>query len=86
MSYSGSEFQTDATRTARSLHLAYRRCTYLLSRWYSGINAQFPAETYPDLNNLMSRVAELKADYEDNSNAKLNTVMKLSDLQLPGDA
>lgn len=86
MAYSSGDFSSDATKTARTLHLAYRRCEYLLDRWYAGMNTEFPSETNPALNNLMNRVAELVADYEATSNAKLNTVMAVSDLTLPGDA
>jgi len=50
------------------------------------MNSQFPSDKYPEVNNLMNRVAELKADYEESGNAKLNTVMAMSDLHLPGDA
>jgi len=85
MAYGTSNFNDDATRTARTLHLAYRRCKFLLDRWYGGMNTEFPAETFPAINNLMNRVAELTADYEATSNAKLNTVMAVSDLSLPGD-
>lgn len=85
MSYDPATFQADATKTARTLHLSFRRCQYLLSRWYAGMNTEFPAETHADLNNLMNRVSELVTDYEANSNAKLNTVMAQSDLTLPGD-
>ena len=85
MSYGPGDFDPDAVRTARTLHLAYRRCKYLLDRWWGGINAAFPIETHPELNNLMTRVSELVADYEANSNAKLNTVMAKSDLTLPGE-
>jgi len=85
MSYSTAAFDTDAIRTARTMHLAYRRCKYLLDRWWSGINALFPVETYPELNNLMSRVSELVADYEADTNSKLNTILLKSDLTLPGD-
>jgi len=85
MAYSGGDFQADATKTARTLHLAYRRCAYLLDRWYAGQNADFPIGTFPDLNNLMNRVSEFTTDYEAASNAKLNTVMAVSDLTLPGD-
>ena len=86
MAYSNGEFESDALKVARVLHLSYRRCEYLLDRWYSGMNTQFPAETYPALNNLMNRVAEKVADYDADSSAKLNTVLAISDLQLPGDA
>lgn len=85
MAYSNADFENDAVRTARSLHMAYRRCTFLIARWYGGMNAEFPVGTHPDLNNLMSRVAEMKTDYEATSSAKLNTVMAVSDLTLPGD-
>ena len=87
MAYSTGDFDADAARTARSLHLAFRRCQYLLSRWYSGLNSSYPNEGGGiPMNNLMSRVAEMVADYEATSNAKLNTVMAMSDLVLPGDA
>lgn len=86
MAYGTGEFQQDAEKTARSLHLAFRRCEYLLDRWWSGMNTSFPnsGATVP-MNNLMNRVAEMVADYEASSNAKLNTVMGMSNLQLPGD-
>lgn len=81
-SYGTGEFSGDAEKCARTLHLAYRRCEYLLARWYSGINT----ETWDDATtNLMSRVAELVTDYDANGSAKLNTVMAKSNLQLPGD-
>jgi hypothetical protein len=86
MAYSNSAFEEDAVKVARVLHLSFRRCEYLLDRWYAGANTAFPAETYADLNNLMNRVAEMVSDYEASSNAKLNTVLAVSDLQLPGDA
>lgn len=86
MAYSSGEFEADAVTTARTLHIAYRRCQFLLNRWWAGMNTEFPVEQHPAINNLMSRVAELVADYEANSNAKLNTVMAKSDLKLPGDA
>jgi hypothetical protein len=81
MSY--GNFETDAVKTARTLHLTYRRCEYLLARWYSGINN---SQTWDDATtNLMSRVAELVDDYDANGSAKLNTVLAKSDLSLPGD-
>ncbi len=83
MSYSKSDFEADAVKVARTLHLAYRRCEFLLARWYSGINAEFDSDA--TMGNLMNRVVELTADYEANGSAKLNTVMAKSDLSLPGD-
>ena len=87
MAYSTGDFETDAVATARTLHLAFRRSQFLLARWFAGMNTEFPNSggTVP-MNNLMSRVSELITDYEATSNAKLNTVMALSDLKLPGDA
>jgi len=86
MVYSTSEFSEDAVITAKTLHIAYRRCRYLLDRWYSGMNTEFPNEGATiAMNNLMNRVSELVADYEATSNAKLNTVMAMSNLTLPGD-
>lgn len=87
MAYSTGEFEADAARVARSLHLAYRRCRYLQDRWYSGLNAGFPNEGGGiPMNNLMNRVGELVTAYEADTNAKLNTVLAMSDLVLPGDA
>lgn len=87
MSYSKGEFEEDAKRTARTLHLAYRRSKYLLDRWWSGLNSDFPnSGDTVSMNNLMNRVSELVSDYEASSSAKLNTVLAKSDLTLPGDA
>lgn len=86
MAYGPGEFEQDAVKTARSLHLAFRRSQYLLTRWYSGMNSYFPNENDGiPMNNLLSRVAELVADYEANGNARLNTVLGMSNLTLPGD-
>jgi len=50
------------------------------------MNTEFPNEGATiAMNNLMNRVSELVADYEATSNAKLNTVMAMSNLTLPGD-
>jgi len=80
--YSVSEFEQDAATVAATLHLAYRRCQFLLPRWYSGINNEI---SDPATINLMSRVAEMVADYEAEGSAKLNTVLAKSNLSLPGD-
>ena len=82
-----SSFDVDAVVVARTMHLAYRRSKFLLDRWYNGANTEHPNEGGGiPVNNLMNRVAELVADYEASSNAKLNTVLAMSDLSLPGDA
>ena len=86
MAYLNSDFATDAEVVARTLHLAYRRAKFFLDRWWGGMNAEYPNEGDGiPMNNLASRVAELVADYQANSNAKLNTVMAMSNLSLPGD-
>lgn len=86
--YSASDFSTDAQVTARTMHLAYRRAKFLLDRWWAGgQSAHFPNEGDGiAMNSLMNRVAELVADYEAGGNAKLGTIMVMSNLQLPGDA
>ena len=86
MGFSTGDFQSDAEKTARTLHVAYLRAKYLLTRWYAGMNTQFPNEGDGiPMNNLMNRVSELVTDYEANSSAKLNTVMAMSNVTLPGD-
>lgn len=82
MAYSTGEFTEDATVLARTLHLAYRRAQFVLARWYAGMNAEI---TDPALALLMSRAEEIIADYDANGHAKLNTVLAVSDLRLPGD-
>ena len=86
MPYSTGNFQSDAEKTARTLHVAYLRAKYLLTRWYAGMNTEFPNEgDGVAMNNLMNRVSELVTDYEASSSAKLNTVMAMSNVTLPGD-
>ncbi len=79
MSYSSSDYAEDTIKTARAMHLAYRRAQYLLARWHSGMNAGADEQT----TNIAVRCAELVADMEDNGNAKLNTILAVSDLKLP---
>ena len=86
MAYSTGDFENDAAKAARTLHVAYLRAKYLLGRWYAGMNTEFPNSGGTiKHNNLMNRLSELVADYEANSSAKLNTVMEMSDVTLPGD-
>lgn len=86
MAYSTGNFQSDAEKTARTLHVAYLRAKYLLTRWYAGMNTEFPNEgDGVAMNNLMNRVSELVADYEANGSGKLNTVLAMSNVTLPGD-
>ena len=83
MAYVTSDFANDATKGASTMHLAYRRAKYLLDRWYSGFDVQFQDNTAMTL--FMARCEEIVEDYEATGQAKLNTVMALSDLTLPGD-
>lgn len=86
MSYGKSEFEHDAEVAARTLHLSYRRNKYLLDRWYGGCNALFPNEgDGVPMNDFMNRVLEQTADYAALGQAKLNTIMAISNLTLPGD-
>lgn len=79
MSYSSSDYQADTVKLARAFHLTYRRAQYLLARWYSGYNVGADEAT----TNIAVRASEFVADMEANGNAKLNTVLAVSDLKLP---
>lgn len=79
MSYSSSDYQADTVKVARAIHLAYRRAQYLLARWYSGFNIGADEATSA----IAVRASELVADMEANGNAKLNTILAVSDLTLP---
>jgi hypothetical protein len=81
--YSTSDFTNDAKVTARVMHLAYRRASYLLDRWNAGMSSALGSNA--DAVNLMARVQEMVTNYEANSSAKLNHILKVSDLTLPGD-
>ena len=86
MGYSASEFEQDAAKAARTLHAAYLRAKYLQSRWFSGVNAEFPNSGGTiKHNDLMNRLGEIVTDFEASGNAKLNTILALSDITLPGD-
>lgn len=82
---------SDVQTQAKTLHLAYRRAKFILERWNSGLNTQItndateyvPGITGIQINNLINRCVEFVADYEDGASAKLNTVLALSDLELP---
>jgi len=82
MPYSTSDFDQDVVKAARTLHLSYRRAQFVVDRWFSGFNVGADNDT----TNLVVRCTEIIADFEANGNAKLNTVLAKSDLQLPGDA
>jgi len=82
MSYAQGDFNADAVTVARDLHVTYNRCVMLLARWYNGFNL---TTTDPAVTLLMSRVEEMTDDYQANGSAKLNTVLAVSDLKLPGD-
>lgn len=81
MSYSTSDFDGDVVTLARTLHLAYRRAQFVVDRWFSGFNVGADEAT----TNVVVRATELIADYQAGGNAKLNTILFKSDLELPGD-
>lgn len=83
MAYTDADFLDDAAATARCFDLAYVRAQRLLNRWFNGFNQAFPSSTFPDLNNLMSVLQSHVQDHQKSGNAKLNTVLKFSDLRLP---
>jgi hypothetical protein len=91
MTYNSNDMIVDAQTAAKTMHLAYRRAKFILERWFSGLNAEIPnnaTEVFPgitgaEVTSLITRCSELVADYEAGSNAKLNTIIQLSDLKLP---
>lgn len=91
MTYNSNDLVIDAQTAAKTLHVAYRRAKFVLERWFSGINAEIPnnsTEVFPgitgaELTSLITRCSELVADYEAGGNAKLTTIIQLSDLKLP---
>lgn len=91
MAYSQSDLVTDVQTSARTMHLSYRRAKFVLERWFSGLNADIdndateyaPGITGAEITNIITRCSELVADYEAGTNAKLNTILQLSDLALP---
>lgn len=83
VSYDVGSIPTDMTNLARVLHRAYVFGKYCLLRWWGGINSEMTAKDFPTENNFMNRVAELVQDYEKDNNAKLNTIVVLSDFRLP---
>jgi hypothetical protein len=90
MAYSLADFVSDTVRAARVKHLAYHRDQFLLARWYAEFSAQVPNDTTviadgltgQEITNIMVRATENIADMEANGNAKLNTVLAVSDLPL----
>jgi len=90
MVYSLDDFVRDTVRDARSKHLAYLRDKYLLSRWFAEFSSQVPNDatvvaeglTGQKITNIMVRALENTGDMEANDNAKLNTVLAVSDLPL----
>ena len=91
MTYNSNDMIIDAQTAAKTMHLSYRRAKFILERWFSGLDAGIPndaTEVFPgitgaEVTSLITRCSELVADYEAGSNAKLNTIIQLSDLKLP---
>ena len=90
MAYTQSEFIEDVVRGARAHHLAYERGRFLIARWNAEFSAVIPndaTEVAPGLTGvevtaIITRCIEQTADMEANGNAKLNTVLAVSDLPL----
>lgn len=85
MIYTRQDMEDDLKAAARALHLAYQRAKYARQRWYSGISNEFIFENDVEFFNMMNRIDELVSDMENTNNAKLNTVLAVSDLKLPRD-
>jgi len=90
MAYTQSEFIEDVVKGARSLHVSYERSRFLIARWYAEYSGTIPNDatevapgiTGAEITNVIVRCSELKADMEASTNAKLNTVLAVSDLPL----
>lgn len=90
MAYGLTEFIDDVVRGARAQHLAYERGTFLIARWFAEFSAQVPNDatevapgiTGTQVTNVIVRCLENKEDMEDSGNAKLNTILQVSDLPL----
>jgi len=91
MAYNEADLGNDLFNTGETMHLAYRRAKFLLDRWNSGMSDAVQNDTTEyydgvtgiDIHNFINRCSELVTDYETNTSAKLNTVLKLSNLTLP---
>ena len=92
MAYTQSGFIEDVVRGARAHHLAYERGRFLLARWFAEFSATIPNDatevapglTGAEITNLIVRCSEQTEDMQANGNAKLNTVLAVSDLPLGG--
>ena len=90
MAYTRSEFIQDVVRGARAHHLAYERGRFLIARWYAEFSGSIPNDatevapglTGAEITNIIVRCSEQKADMEAAGNAKLNTILAVSDLPL----
>ena len=86
MAYDINDLQDDMVSVAKALHLSYRRCKCVTDRWNSGLSDQVPnSGATAKYHTLMTRVGEFVASFESNNNAKLNQILALSNLKLPGD-
>jgi len=83
--YTKQDMEADLRAAARALHLAYRRAAFARQRWYAGAGNEFDFGADQPYFGAMNRLDELVADMEAGNNAKLNTVLAVSDLKLPGD-
>jgi len=93
MAYTSTNLVTDAVRFATQEHLAYSRAKFVVARWNSGLSAEIPNDgtdvgegvTGAQVWLGITRAQELIADLEANSNAKLNTILALSNVTLPSE-
>lgn len=92
MAYTQTDFVADVVRAARAHHLAYERGGFVIDRWFAEFSGSIPNDatevapgiTGAEVTNLITRCIEQTGDMEANSNAKLNTVLAVSDLPLGG--
>lgn len=85
--YDNELMKEDLRKTARTLHAAIRRAEFCMQRWNNGPGASIPnSGATAKWHNMATRCQELVTDMTAGGNAKLNTVLAVSDLNLPGDA
>jgi hypothetical protein len=90
MAYTQTEFIQDVVRGARAHHLAYERGRFLIARWFAEFSASIPNDatevapgiTGAEVTSIITRCSEQKTDMEASGNAKLNTILAVSDLPL----
>lgn len=85
MAYDNALLQEDARKAAQSLHAAYVRLRMVQERWLNGPSTSIPnSGATAKWHSFMNVAGGIITDLTQSNNAKLNHVLNISDLQLPG--